>query len=100
MNIILYICWVSKYPGYLTGDKIRHPARLLKNPIIGDPKSTDNMSAAQDTNIELYLTRALRRGLGHDRRFGRHLSASPETPQRHQKCPNPRGAFSPRLRGT
>jgi hypothetical protein len=37
---------VPKYSGYPTGGKIRHPARLLKKPIVGDPKSTDSMSAA------------------------------------------------------
>jgi hypothetical protein len=60
-------CRVSKYPGYLTGDKLRHPARVLKNPTIRDPKHTNSMSAVQNTNDKLYLARALRRGLGHDR---------------------------------
>jgi hypothetical protein len=48
-------CRVPKYPGYLTGGKIRHSARLLKNPIIGDPKSTDSVSIAQGVNNKLYL---------------------------------------------
>jgi hypothetical protein len=91
---------VSKYPGYPTRGKIRHPARLLKNSIIGDPKSTNNMSAAQGANDELYLVRALRRGLEYDRCLGRHLSASPEPPRCHQKRLTPRGAFPSCLRGT
>jgi hypothetical protein len=58
------------------------------------------MSAAQGANDKLYLARALRRSLGHDRRLERHLSASPEPPRRHRKCLTPRGAFPPRPRGT
>jgi hypothetical protein len=50
------ICQVSKYPGYPIGGKIWHHARLLKNPIVGLPKSFDSMSAAQGMNDKLYLT--------------------------------------------
>jgi hypothetical protein len=92
--------WVSKYSGYPTGGKIRHLACLLKKPIVGDPKSTNNMSAAQGMDDKLYLAQALRRGIRHDRSLRRHLSASPEPPRRHQRRPTPREAFPPRPRDT
>jgi hypothetical protein len=88
-------CQVSKYPGYPKRGKIQHPARLLKKLIVGDPKSTNNASAAQDADDKLYLAQALRRGIRHDRSLGRHLSASPEPPWFHQRRPTPRGAFLP-----
>jgi hypothetical protein len=72
---------------------------IVKSAHLGDPKSTDSMSAAQGANNKLYLTRALRRGLEHDRCLGRHLSISPEPPWHHQRRPTPRIAFLPRPMG-
>jgi hypothetical protein len=47
MQIKICYCQVSKYPGYPTEGKKWHPTRLLHRPIVGDPKSTDSMSATQ-----------------------------------------------------
>jgi hypothetical protein len=86
--------------GTQQGIKYGTPHVCWKQPAIGDPKRTNNMSAAQGANDKLYLARALWRGLRHDRRLGRHLSVSPEPPRRHQRRPTPRGTFPPRPRGT
>jgi hypothetical protein len=58
------LCRVSKYPGYTTKGKKWHPAHLLNQPAIGEPKSTDSISATQGANDKFYLARALWRGLG------------------------------------
>jgi hypothetical protein len=57
------------------------------------------MSVGQGVNDKLYLARALRRGLGHNRRLERHLTISPEPPRHHQRRLTPHGAFLPRPRG-
>jgi hypothetical protein len=81
---------------------MRHPTRLLNQPTIGDPKSTDSVLSAQGTNDKLYLARALRRGLEHDRHLERHLCVSLE-PLRHHKGPGPpvaRSRLAQGARGT
>jgi hypothetical protein len=99
LHMLQWLLSGIKIPG-VTQQGVKYDTLHICRPNVRGPKSTDSMSAAQGVNCQLYLARALQRGLGHDRRLGRRLSTSPEPPRRHQRRRTPRGAFLPRPRGT